>query len=273
MTNFSLQPPLSPLLAGSVAAPIGRTAAAKRGSAAPSGKALVMGDDTRGFLATVRSLGRKGIEVHAAPFDFRSPALASRYIAAIHHLPPWMGTGEAWLEAVRALLAEQRFDLVIPCDERNLLPLQRHREELSALARLAIPSDEAVEILFDKHATRELAERVGVAVARGRLARPDDTADAVLAEFGRPVVVKPRRSYTLEALARRGRVYLVSDPAQLRPLLEETEPDSLILESCFEGRGLGLSILAHEGTLLQAFEHHRVHERCFDRVLAVHHLV
>ena len=39
------------------------------------GKALVMGDATRGFLATVRSLGRKGIEVHAAPFDFRAPAL------------------------------------------------------------------------------------------------------------------------------------------------------------------------------------------------------
>jgi len=30
-------------------------------------KALVLGDDTRSFLTIVRSLGRQGIEVHAAP--------------------------------------------------------------------------------------------------------------------------------------------------------------------------------------------------------------
>ena len=44
-------------------------------------KALVIGEDTRSFLATVRSLGRGGIEVHAAPFTFQSPALRSRYIS------------------------------------------------------------------------------------------------------------------------------------------------------------------------------------------------
>jgi protein-tyrosine-phosphatase/predicted ATP-grasp superfamily ATP-dependent carboligase len=229
--------------------------------AAVRGKALVMGDDTRGFLATVRSLGRQGVEVHAAPFDFRSPALASRYIAAIHDVPPWMPGGEAWQQAMRRLLSEQRFDLVIPCDERGLLPLQRYRQEFTPFTRLAIPSDEAIRILFDKHGTRELAQRVGVAVARGRLAQQGDTAAAVLAEFGAPVVVKPRRSYTLDGLARRGRVHVTSDRALLDGLLAENEPDDLILESCFEGHGLGLSILAHEGRLLQAFEHHRVHER------------
>ena len=106
-----------------------------------SGKALVLGDDTRSFLATVRSLGRQGIAVHAAPANFRSPALRSRYIAAVHDLPPWMGDGAAWLRAMEALLRAERFDLVIPCDETTLLPLQRHRAQLEPLARLAIPDD------------------------------------------------------------------------------------------------------------------------------------
>lgn len=239
------------------AMPGGRSAAAPK----RQGKALVMGDDTRGFLATVRSLGRQGIEVHAAPFDFRSPALASSYIKAIHDVPPWMEGGEAWTRAMRALLAEQRYDIVIPCDERNLLPMQRFRDEFGALTRLAIPNDEAIAVLFDKHSTRELALEVGVAVAAGRLARADDDPHAVLEEFGSPVVIKPRRSYTLDGLAKRGRVHVTSDPALLAGLLAEAEPDSLILESCFEGGGLGVSILAHRGKLLQAFEHHRVHER------------
>ena len=43
--------------------------------------------------------------------------------------------GGGWLASMRALLAEQRYALVIPCDERNLLPLQRHRDELSRFAR------------------------------------------------------------------------------------------------------------------------------------------
>lgn len=220
-----------------------------------------MGDDTRGFLATVRSLGRQGIEVHAAPFDFRAPALASRYVAAVHDVPPWMGDGSAWRTAMRALLETHAFDVVIPCDERNLLPLHLLRTDFEDLARLAVPNARSIDVLFDKHETRELAIRAGVPVARGRLARPGDQPGAILAEFGSPIVVKPRRSYTIDGLAKRGRVHVTSDQALLAHVLQEAEPDSLLLESCFEGDGLGLSILAHDGRLLQAFEHRRVHER------------
>ena len=226
-----------------------------------AGKVLVMGDDTRGFLATVRSLGRKGIEVHAAPFNHRAPALASRYIAGIHDVPPWMADGSAWQQAMVSLLSAQNFDLVIPCDERNLLPLHECRETLAKLSQLAIPNPLAVDVLFDKFETRELALQVGVPVAEGRLARDGDSAALILAEFGRPTVVKPRRSYMMSDLTKRGRVHVTSDPAQLSELLAEAEPESLLLESCFEGEGLGVSVLAHEGRLLQAFEHHRVHER------------
>src|SRR3982074_3082254 len=81
------------------------------------GKVLVFGDDTRSFLAIVRSLGRRGVLVHAAPSNFRSPALRSRYVAAIHDVPPWMGDGAEWLTAIAQLLCAERYDLVIPCNE------------------------------------------------------------------------------------------------------------------------------------------------------------
>lgn len=235
-------------------------AVTERGERVTSGKALVLGDDTRSFLATVRSLGRQRIAVHAAPANFRSPTLHSRYIAAVHDLPPWMGDGAEWLRAMQVLLRAERFDLVIPCNETTLLPLQRHRVQLEPLARLAVPDDLAIAVLFDKHATREMARQIGVPVAIGRLVRPDDTAATVLAEFGAPVMIKPRRSYAIEMLGSRGKARVVRDADALATALREAAPEDTLLEQYFPGRGIGVSVLASKGRVLQAFEHHRVRE-------------
>jgi protein-tyrosine-phosphatase/predicted ATP-grasp superfamily ATP-dependent carboligase len=226
----------------------------------PAGKVLVLGDDTRSFLAVVRSLGRRDISVHVAPANFRSPALRSRYIATIHDLPPWIADGVEWSAALTALLQAERFDLVIPCNETALLPMQRHRAILSEYSRLAIPPDHEIAILFDKHATRELAHSAGVPVAAGRLAQASESAEALLAEFGRPIVLKPRRSYSLGTLAARGQVHVVGDPDRLGRLLRECDPNETIIEQFFAGQGVGVSVLASHGRILQAFEHHRVRE-------------
>jgi protein-tyrosine-phosphatase/predicted ATP-grasp superfamily ATP-dependent carboligase len=225
-----------------------------------SGNVLILGDDTRSFLACVRSLGRKGLRVHTAPADFRSPALRSRYVAAVHDVPPWMGDGTAWLQAMRALLTSVPFDLVIPCNETTLLPLARHRAELSALARLAIPDDAALAALFDKGATRELAQRLGIPVAPGRILRADDGAEAVIAELGSPILVKPRHSYTLERLAVRGKVQVAAGAGELAAIIAGAAPEAMLLEGFVAGHGLGVSVLAADGRVLQGFEHHRVHE-------------
>ena len=224
------------------------------------GRVLVLGDDTRSFLTIVRSLGRRGVEVHVAPTNFRSPALRSRYIHTVHRLPIWSGEGAEWLSAVEELLRAVRFDMVIPCNETALLPLYRHSDRFAGLARLGIPNAEAIEAFFDKHSTRELARSVGVTVPPGRLLRADDEADAVVAELGLPVVVKPRQSYRFEKLHRRGKVRVVDTVAGLAALLPTLEPDDTLLEGFHPGVGLGVSVLAHEGRVLQGFEHHRVRE-------------
>jgi protein-tyrosine-phosphatase/predicted ATP-grasp superfamily ATP-dependent carboligase len=221
---------------------------------------LVLGDDTRSFLAIVRSLGRRGIVMHAAPRNFRSPSLRSRYIAAVHDIPPWMTDGSDWLNSIEALLRAERYDMVIPCNETALLPLQHHRTELSRLTRLAIPADPAIAVLFDKHRTRDLARQLGVPVAAGRLVRADDIPEKLLTEFGAPVVVKPRRSYQLDRLGARGKVRVTEHTGHLGQLLKEAAPGGLVVERYFAGQGIGISVLASRGRVLQAFEHHRVRE-------------
>ena len=224
------------------------------------GKVLVLGDDTRSFLTIVRSLGRRHIEVHAAPANFSSLALKSRYIARIHYLPYWMADSTAWLRAMEDLLRTEHFDLVIPCDETTLLPIQRNRSRLEQFTRFAIPDDHSIDVLFDKHNTRELANSLGIAVSPGRLPRPDDTAETVLSELGTPVVVKPRKSYSVDELQSRAKVQVIGSATKLRPLLPQLQPADFIYEAFLPGSGVGVSVLASRGKVLQAFEHHRQRE-------------
>jgi protein-tyrosine-phosphatase/predicted ATP-grasp superfamily ATP-dependent carboligase len=225
-------------------------------------KVLVVGDDTRSFLSTVRSLGRQGLEVHVAPFDFRAPALASRYIHATHFLPYYLDGGQAWLDAVLALLREHDFSLVVPCDERGLLPLCLHRDALGAFCPLAIPSAEALDIYFDKVRTRDLAQSVDVPVAPGRLLAASDTADGIAAEFGLPVVIKEPMSYAMPELYVRTSTRIIGERAELAAWLARHDHGAgpILLEQMFPGFGLGVSVLCHDGAVLQAFEHHRAHE-------------
>jgi protein-tyrosine-phosphatase/predicted ATP-grasp superfamily ATP-dependent carboligase len=225
-----------------------------------TGKALVIGDDTRSFLATVRSLGRQGVTVDAAPENFRSPSLASRYIRRSHPLPYYFGDGMAWQAAMLALLEAERYDLVIPCNERSLLPIDRHREVLARVAGLALPDPAAMAVMFDKGATRELAERLGIPVAKGCLTQPDGDTRRLIERLDLPLVLKRRRSYSMEDLYQRANVVVVRDSQALDRVIRSEPHGEWLAEAFFAGTGLGMSVLASKGKLLQVFEHHRVHE-------------
>ncbi len=98
----------------------------------PHIRVLLIGDDMRSFLTLARAIGRKGIEVHAAPFDWHSPALASKYVQKVHYLPRVGSWTKSWLSAVQGLVESQKYDLIIPCCERSLLPLYAQKDTVGA---------------------------------------------------------------------------------------------------------------------------------------------
>ncbi len=215
---------------------------------------LVIGDDLRSFLAIVRSLGRRGFAVHAAPFDFSSPALRSRYLHSINRLPPYALSADDWLVALQALIAERAIDLIIPCDDRSLLPLHHHRAALAA--QIALPNDEAMAVFFDKVKTRELAAICGVPIADGGPV----TAD-VAARLGVPLALKPRSSMDLAAIGKRGAVRIIRDAAALNAVMADAGTHSgAFLEAYFAGDGVGVSVLAELGSVRCAFQHRRLQE-------------
>ena len=217
---------------------------------------LVVGDDDKVFLATCRSLGRAGVEVHAAPFDHAAAALASRYISAIHRLPHYPQDRAGWVQGIRALIDRHGFDLVIPINDSDLLLFQAHGDEIGR-DRLAIVNAEALRIFTDKAATRELAASLGVPIAGAALVDPAEL------ENGRtsfPLVLKPRRSYELGSET--GKLYakIVRSEAELRNELSGKSPSELVVEHFYPGVGVGFSVLAKNGRLLLCYQHRRLRQ-------------
>ena len=225
-------------------------------------KALVLGSGTMAFLAVVRSLGRAGIEVHVAWFEEREPALRSRHIAAAHRIPAYAPGETAWKDELIRLMRREAFDLVIPCDDERGLPLAAHREELEREGRIALPAQEALDVLSDKLATTRLARSLGVPVPDEVVVPgPADDRSALRERFALPVILKPPRSYLLEDLAEKRRVRRAHSWEEADLLLDDmlAEGPVAIQELC-RGVGIGVELLTQEGRPLLAFSHERLHE-------------
>jgi protein-tyrosine-phosphatase/predicted ATP-grasp superfamily ATP-dependent carboligase len=223
-------------------------------------RALVIGDDTRSFLAIVRSLGRDGWNVDAAPFDFSSPALSSHYLGRIHRVDPYSLSAERWVERLRSLAANWNYDLIVPCDDRALIPLARHADAL-APTRLALPNPASIAAFFDKVETRRLATSLGLPVAPGRLLVAGDSSGSLVRDFGLPLALKPRSSYVLGQAGSKSSVRIVRTATMVDAVLEEiSRPTEWLVEGFFHGEGCGLSVLADRGEIAMTFQHRRLTE-------------
>lgn len=224
-------------------------------------RVLVFGDDMRIFLAVVRSLGRAGKEVHAAPFNWRAPALKSKYIYTVHHLPRYSDDPGAWRAAVLQLLKSEHYDLVVPCcDDRSILPFHMHRKNFADF-RIAIPNATSMDLLFDKQLTRELASQLGIPVVPGACLSEEDTAHALIGRYGLPLVLKPRRSYWPDKLDGWGKVFILESEHELAKILGKLrDRPRYLVETYFQGVGVGVSVLAENGRIFHAFQHRRLRE-------------
>lgn len=223
------------------------------------GKALVLGEGMTHFLAVIRSLGRKGIEVHTGWCPADCPALRSRYVAMRHDLPI-PSVGSAWKPALLDLLRRERFDLVLPTNEQSMRPLQLHRGELSAGGRIYLLGDQDFEVLFDKQKCMEMARSVGMFVPRSELCEDLDSCGKCAVAFGWPVVLKPLSSFSNgDLMLRRSVVRAYTDDELDGAARRLLASGPVLVQECFVGKGVGVELLACEGEVLAEFQHERVH--------------
>ena len=170
-----------------------------------TGRVLILGNDDRVLLAVIRSLGRYGLKVHAAWADPALPAIESRYLHDFHDLPPYAENDSGWVEALNRLVRTVGFDLVIPCNDYAVLPLQVARQELDPGTDFVLLDDVVYRCVSDKQETIERARRLGIPTPRQwRWPRGGQDRNGTEPIFDRatlesvrfPLFIKPRSSIT-----------------------------------------------------------------------------
>jgi predicted ATP-grasp superfamily ATP-dependent carboligase len=229
--------------------------------AAIAGKVLVLGADNRSGLATIRSLGRGGIKVHAASHRHDPATLRSRYLHRAHTIPAYSEADAGWKTALTGLMKQEQFDLVLPTNDMWVTALQRHRADLEHLGCVYLLNNRVFEVLFDKLKTNVLARSLGIPIPyEVVISRVEEVAEAA-AICGFPIVLKPARSLNELEGGPRHVVRKASSEMELRQHVHAMlQFGPIAAQRFFVGRGVGVELLLHDGEPLLIFQHERVHE-------------
>lgn len=222
---------------------------------------LVLGDDTRSFLATVRSLGRAGHEVFVAGSGDEAAPWVSRYIARRLELEPFRPGDAAWVKEFRAMLERNAIDFVLPCSDPATLPLMAVARAGPMRAGFYVQPEELFATLNSKIEMHRLADELGIPLARGTTVSTVEEAQSVLAELPPPWVFKPEASMVEADVGTRNAVAKAFDAKEAAALATEFAARGRFqIQQNFIGVGAGVEVLCDRGEILLAFNHLRVHE-------------
>ncbi len=222
---------------------------------------LVLGSDTRSFLSTVRSLGRAGHEILVAWAADGGAALSSRYISKNLALSPYRINDDTWVSEFQELLSKHSIDLVVPCSDPMIVPLQAAQHRIRTRARLYVLPDEVHRITSSKLEMHRIADELGIPVAKTVVASCEDDARMALNTLQAPWVFKPEYSYFDTDLATRNVVRKAYTREEGIDLASELLAKGRFqIQENFVGTGTGVEVLCERGEILLAFQHLRVHE-------------
>ncbi len=225
------------------------------------GKALILGNDNRSFLTVIRSLGRKNICIHVGWCDADLYALKSKYISKYHQIPPFSLSNNDWKNCLIKILKDENYDIVIPCHDPSIIPLQLNKKEFSSIAKIYLLYDKVYAIANDKFKMSKLAKQLGINVPKEIEIYKSTTVEDILAAIPFPMVLKQRTSFTIDRLDKKRCVHKVYTIDELKFHLDRSnDTEVLIAQKNIIGNGAGIELLAHEGEILYAFQHIRIHE-------------
>jgi D-aspartate ligase len=192
---------------------------------------VCVGDSGFNALATIRSLGRRGIRVQAVARP-GSPQIASRsrYCSSLTEAP----SGGLY-SALRAIaLASEAPPVLFIDNDATLRDLQPHAAELERLFELVDPVADAAK-LTDKDFQMRVALAAGISVPRSWFPRCADDVLAIGQESSMRLIAKPIALAPATGLPFKA-IIAADAPALLRELAAcRTAPQSVVVQEFVEG--------------------------------------
>ncbi len=219
--------------------------------------ALVLDAGLRQSLATVRSLGSRGLRVAALETadSGEVPTFASRWCQQRFVCPAKPGT-EAYLSYVEQLLDQIRVRVLITSSDATIALIRRHREHLERRVRLALAKEPALGIAISKEHTLAIARQLGLGVPRAVSVAAVSEVAAALHEIGLPAVVKPVESWAWDGhQGSRIVSQLVTTPEEARRAVEELTRfgGTTLFQEFLPGRRESLSLFCANGEVYARF--------------------
>lgn len=219
--------------------------------------ALVLDGRLRQSLATVRSLGSRGLHVAVLEtFDIEGvPAFSSRWCEQRFVCPVMEGT-KAYLTYLEQLLDHINVRVLITPSDGTIGLIRQRREQLEQRVRIALAKEPALGIAISKEQTLVVAERLGVGVPRAVTMEEVSEVPAALREIGLPAVVKPVQSWAWDGQqGRRVVSQLVTTPDEARCAVEELTRfgGAVLFQQFLPGRRESLSFLYANGEFYARF--------------------
>jgi predicted ATP-grasp superfamily ATP-dependent carboligase len=200
------------------------SAGAPRLQSVPAGRpvrydALVLDAQYHQALATMRSLARAGHSVAAAACSseaLEAPSFQSRWCAATSILPEITTDPDGYVDALLELLDAEPVSVVMPAHDGTIDALRARRADIERRTFLPLGSDRALEVATSKPRTLALAAELGIRTPASYEVQGEADLRAALAETGFPAVIKPARSWVVDATGAGSRItsILVADAGE-----------------------------------------------------------
>lgn len=227
------------------------------------GRVLVLGDNDLASLQIVRSLGRRGLEVHLVCYERQSVTSWSRLVRKRYAFGHPVTDTARFVSGLLKLLKRIDFQLIVPTSDSSITPLMSYRKEIEALSPFVVPNAEGYEATFNKLQTLEWAIRLGIPIPPTRLVCDFEDAQRELSisSHAFPLILKPCCSLSV-GQASRNEVVIVDSAAKFAPALKQAvcRGPVLVQEFC-RGHQVGFGVLAGNGEIHAAFQHRQLHEQ------------
>lgn len=214
-------------------------------------RALVLDGHVKSALATVRSLGKRGVPVTAGAERKTAMALWSRYASNTFVYRSPVQDPAGFLDDVEAQAKrESEPPTVFSMSDATMLLLSRNRDRFAGLIRFVAPSAESVEIAADKLKTRDLAVSLEIPTV----------PDATYTKF--PVVVKPRHSTSWVGQSGVSKsvtfAFTQSEAEVVAGRLEHETGESPLIQTYVHGGEFGFEALCIKGEVVAHLMHRRI---------------
>lgn len=153
---------------------------------------LVLDAQKRNSLAVIRSLGKKGLKVDAGDEARFATGFFSRFCRNRFTYPDPIKFEEKFINSILTILKKNNYEMIFPVSDRTVLPIIKHKAEISEYAIVPYPDYNTISKAMFKDETIKVAISNGVPIPKTIFIH--DISDIDSSDLTYPVIIKPIRS-------------------------------------------------------------------------------